>query len=110
MPLAFAASPRLGLGLWSSVTGTVLVEAALFAGGVVAYLRATRPADRRGSWGFWLLVGLLVLVFAASLVGPPPPSAAAAAWGGQAVWLFVLGGYWVDRHRLAVPASGATRR
>jgi hypothetical protein len=43
----------------------------------------------------------------ASLFGPPPPSVTALAWVGQAQWLLVAWGYWVDNHRRArsIPLS-----
>ena len=49
MPL-YPGGPKLGLGLWNSVTGTVLVEVAMYALGVWIYLRATRPRDGVGRW------------------------------------------------------------
>jgi hypothetical protein len=38
-------------------------------------------------------------VYFVNVSSPPPPSAAAVAWGAQALWLLVIWGYWVDRHR-----------
>lgn len=99
MPLYPGGGPRLGLGLWGSLPATVAVETLLFAAGVAAYVRFTRPRDRTGTVALWALVGILLLIYAANLLGPPPPSVAAVAWSAQAVWLLVLWGYWVDRHR-----------
>lgn len=99
MPLAFGAGPLLGLGLWNSIPATVVVETALFAAGVALYARSTRPLDRIGSIGLWGLVGFLMLVYAANFMGPPPPSPQAVAWVAQSIWLLVLWGFWIDRHR-----------
>jgi len=63
------------------------------------YARTTVARDRRGSIGLWSLVGFLLVVFFANAIGPPPPSAEAVAWAAQAMWLLVVWGYWVDRHR-----------
>ena len=57
--------------------GTLAAEFAIFAIGLVLYLRETTPRDRIGSIGLWSLVGFLVVVYLASTFGPPPPTAAA---------------------------------
>ena len=91
-----------------SVAGTVVVETLLFAAGVAAYATITRARDRIGSIALWLLVGFLFAISLANLASPPPPSTSAVAWTAQAMWLLVLWGYWVDRHRETVaPARRA---
>lgn len=42
---------KLGLGLWNSIPLTIVIELALFGGGIASYLRATRARDRMGTWG-----------------------------------------------------------
>lgn len=106
LPLYPGASPMVGLGLWNSLVGTLLVEGVLFAGGLVLYLRATRATDRAGRYGLWGLVGFLVLIQLSNLLGPPPPSVSAIAWAGQLQWLLVIWAYWLDRHRtVPMPVS-----
>lgn len=90
---------KVGLGLWNSLPATLLVEFLVFGLGAWLYLSRTRAVDRKGSIGLWALLGFLVLIHLGNLFGPPPPSVAAIAWSGQAQWLVVLWGYWVDRHR-----------
>jgi hypothetical protein len=85
--------------LWSSLAATLLVELPVFAGGVWLYLRTTRPADAAGNWALWGLVAFLLLIYGANLVGTPPQNVTVLAWVGQAQWLLVAWGYWVDRHR-----------
>ncbi|HSS79246.1 MAG TPA: hypothetical protein VLV54_21175 [Thermoanaerobaculia bacterium] len=99
MPVTIGGSARLGLDLWDSLPATVAIELLLFAVGVGVYARFTVARDRRGKFGFWGLVGFLAAVYIGNLFGPPPPSATAVAWGAQALWLLVIWGYWVDRHR-----------
>jgi membrane-bound metal-dependent hydrolase YbcI (DUF457 family) len=100
MPLTPTGSTRVGLGLWSSVPGTLAAELILFASGIALYARATGPRDRVGSIALWSLVAFLLVVYAASVYGPPPPTAAAVAWSAQAMWLLVVWAYWIDNHRL----------
>jgi membrane-bound metal-dependent hydrolase YbcI (DUF457 family) len=100
MPLTLYGPERFGLGLWNSIPGTLAVELTIFAIGLAFYVRATTPRDRIGSIGLWSLVGFLLVVHVANVVGPPPPSVAAVAWSAQAMWLLVVWGYWVDNHRI----------
>ena len=109
LPLAGNSSPHVGLGLWNSVAATLMLEAGIFAAGVWLYLRSTRAKDRVGAVGLCALVALLVLIYAGNLAGPPPPAVSAIAWAGQAQWLLVAMGWWVDRHREARAPVRSTR-
>lgn len=113
LPLGLGAgSPRLGLGLWYSRPATLAVELAMLFAGAAIYARSTEARDRAGRYGFWGLVAFLLAAYLAALFGPPPPSVTALGWGGQSVWLLVLWGYWLDRHRATTsePAPGAAWR
>jgi membrane-bound metal-dependent hydrolase YbcI (DUF457 family) len=106
MPLTPGGSARLGLGLWNSVPATLAVELAIFAAGLLLYLRATTARDRTGSIALWTLIAFLVVVYLANAFGPPPPSAAAVAWSAQAIWLLVAWAYWIDNHRIPLRNKG----
>ncbi len=103
LPLMPGDSPLVGLNAWSSLPLTLLLESSLFALGVWFYARTTTPLDAAGRWGFYGLAAFLALVYAGNVFGAPPPSAAAIAWVGEAQWLLVLWGYWLDKHRHAAP-------
>jgi len=102
MPL-WPGGPRVGLGLWYSLPGTLAVEFLLFGVGVWIYASATRAMDRLGSALLWTFVALLIVLYLAAVFGPPPPSVRVLAMSGLAGWLFVIWAYWIDRHR--APAS-----
>jgi hypothetical protein len=105
MPL-YPGSAKLGLGLWTSVAGTLVVEGVMFVAGVVIYGATTTPRDAAGRYGFWALVVVLAASYAASLFGPPPPSVGALAIFAVVFGvLFVVWGWWADRHRDAVYSS-----
>lgn len=99
MPVTVGGDLRLGFGLWNSMAATLIVENAMLLAGIYLYLRVTKPIDRTGTYAFWGLIVFLVLVNLGNMFGPPPPSVAAVAWSGEAIWLLVLWGYWIDRHR-----------
>jgi hypothetical protein len=101
LPLAPGASPKVGLELWSSLPLSLAAELGLLALGVWLYRRATVARDRTGEWAFWSLVAFLVAIQLANYFGPPPPSVTAVAISAQALWLIVLWGAWIDRHRAA---------
>lgn len=103
LPLVPGGGIKVGLGLWNSIPGTLIVEGALFALGLALYASRARAADRAGRYGLWVLVALLLAAYAGAAFGPPPPGVEAVAWAG------ILGGaltaalgYWVDRHRRMV--------
>jgi membrane-bound metal-dependent hydrolase YbcI (DUF457 family) len=100
MPL-WPGGPKVGLGLWNSVVGTMSVEITLFAIGVFLYLSATRAIDRIGSLGFWSLILLLFAFYVFdSLTAIPPPSVS-AIWISALIATAILLAWaaWVDRHR-----------
>jgi membrane-bound metal-dependent hydrolase YbcI (DUF457 family) len=108
LPLTYGGSAKVGLGLWDSVAWTVVVETAMFALGFAAYLKATTPAGWPGRYGLAGLALLLLAIYAANILGPPPPGVDAIAVAGNAMWLFVLAGWWVDRSRsprVRIPAD-----
>jgi hypothetical protein len=100
MPVTVSGTMRLGFGLWNSVPGTLIAELSMFTAGVGLYARQTTARDRIGSVAFGSLVGFLLVVFFLNIFGPPPPSVGVVAWSAEAMWLLVIWGYWVDRHRM----------
>jgi membrane-bound metal-dependent hydrolase YbcI (DUF457 family) len=102
MPLWFG-GPKVGLGLWNSIPGTIIVESLIYIAGVAIYLRSTRARDRMGVVLAWFLIIFLGVMYIASSMNPPAPgtSPVTIAWGAQAVWLLIALGWWADRHREA---------
>jgi hypothetical protein len=99
LPLVPGGAAKVGLGLWNFFLAAVVVEGALFVLGVALYVRATVARDRAGSYGLWLLIGLLVVLWVGTMVAPPPPNDTAVALTALALWLMVPWAYWIDRHR-----------
>src|SRR6185369_10724372 len=99
MPLAPGAGAKLGLGLWSSIPATIVVELLMLTAGAWVYFAATRPRDRAGRWGAVGFLAFLVLLYAGNAQGQAPPSARALAWLAMLVWLMPPIAWWVDAHR-----------
>lgn len=91
--------PLVGLGLWNSVPGTIILEGGFLAVALFLYLRRSSATDRIGLFGLAGLVGLVTLIWVSQPWAPPPPSAEAIAWVGLASVLLPLWAQWIDRHR-----------
>jgi hypothetical protein len=105
LPLFPGSSTYVGLGLWNSRVGTVLVESALFAFGATIYARSTRPRQGSGSYAYRAFLALSFLIYLVNIFGPPPPSAKAVAFAALGIWFFVVWAYWIDRHRVVKSAA-----
>jgi membrane-bound metal-dependent hydrolase YbcI (DUF457 family) len=104
MPL-WPGGPKVGLGLWNSVAGTVVVESLMFLAGLWIYLRTTRPRGWMGRLSLASLVAALTFVYVGNL--QPLPAGATErdiAMVGLLGWLFVPWAWWIERTRRTVHA------
>jgi hypothetical protein len=104
MPLAPAMAARLGLGLWTSVPATLLVEGGLWVAAIAMYARATQPRTRAGGFGLWIVIPLLTLIWYNNIAGPAPPNPESAPVASLVLFsLVILWAYWIDRLRPPFP-------
>jgi hypothetical protein len=102
MSLAPGTNRFFGLGLWTSIPLTIIVEGGFWLLAVVLYVRATTPKSRLGIYAFWIVCALLTLAWYNNIAGPPPPDAGAAAISSLVFFsLVVLWAYWMNRLRPA---------
>lgn len=73
MPLLPGLHTYVGLGLYNSKLGMLLVEGLIWIVGIVIYERATRSRGWSGAILFYLVVALLTLLWLPSLNGAAPP-------------------------------------
>jgi hypothetical protein len=94
--------PKIGLGLWGSVPGTLAVELAMWWLAAAVYARATRATGRWGSVGLWTLVAVLSVAFVGGTIGPPPPDLTPLLVMIPVMTVVIVGWSWaVDRARPA---------
>ena len=105
MPLYPGGGPKLGLGLWNSVAGAMIVEIAMLLGSVWLYASATRARDRIGKYGFGVYVVLLLVLyigdaFSARATEPAAAPVSEIFWSGIiAEAIFLVWAWWFDHHR-----------
>lgn len=92
--------PFLGLYLWRSLSLIVIFELGLFCIGLGLYIQNAGWTSARRKWELGVLVGLFILIYIGSLLGPPPPNPMAFAISGNLQWLFVVYGFWLDQNEI----------
>lgn len=97
LPLFFDNSPKVGLGLYNSMTAALISELGLLAIGVFLYLKMTKATDRTGKWSFLLLI-LFLALFPLTLYLPSTVS----TYSGFLLIFMLPIGIWIDRHRTFV--------
>lgn len=102
LPLLGNDSTKFGLGLWNSIPGTIIVEFGLFAAGIYLYYSSTKAANAAGRYSIASLLIFLAVMHLGNLFGPPPPGVEMIAVAGNAMWLFVLWGWWIERNRTTI--------
>ena len=91
--------PIAGLGLWNSVSATLVVEGGLFVLGIWVYHHARPERDRIGNGALAGLVIVTAVIWVSQPWSPPPPTASAVAWGALVLWLIPPWAAWIERHR-----------
>jgi hypothetical protein len=100
MPLAPGAHTYFGLGLWTSIPATVLLEGGFWLLAVILYARATRHKGRTGIYAYWVVIVLLTLAWYGNISGPPPRDPHAAPYISLTLFsLAVAWAYWMNRLR-----------
>ena len=106
MPLYPGGGPKLGLGLWNSVPGTLAVETVMFAGGLWLYAKATRARNGVGRYAFWAYAALLLVIFYGDRFSSPPDNMREVAWTGLVASVITLvWAWWFDRNREIVTSK-----
>ena len=99
LPIFPGSGIKVGLGLWNNFAVSVLLEVLIFGLGAYLYLSVTKSKNKIGTYSLIGLITFLLLMYIANLFGPPPDSITAIGLVGNAEWLIILWGYWIDKNR-----------
>jgi hypothetical protein len=106
MTLAPGFEPAIGLGLWSSLPATLLVEGGFWLAALVLYVRAARAKRRAGVLGFWIGAALLTLSWYSNVTKGADPNPVRAGIAGLIFFALVVAwGFWMNRARHIVLPS-----
>jgi hypothetical protein len=100
MLLAPGTQATFGLGLWNSITATLVVEGGLWLLAIIFYVRATKPKNRAGTYAFWVGVVLFTLAWYGNITTGMDPNPVRAGISGLIFFtLIVAWAYWINRLR-----------
>ncbi|MGB1656566.1 MAG: hypothetical protein ACPHO4_04385 [Longimicrobiales bacterium] len=92
--------PVIGLGLWNSIPGTLVLEGSLLLAGVWLYTSMTRAVTNVGTWALVGLLALTTLIWISQPWAPPAPSATAVAVTALTLWIFLPWARWIESGRV----------
>ncbi len=102
LPLLGDNSPKVGLGLWHSFMGTILLEVALLIGGLLLYLRATKGTAAMGKYAMIIFVVIMICLYMMVVTAPFDPNATATTMSVTSIAVFSIfaaAAFWLDRYR-----------
>jgi hypothetical protein len=102
IPLAPGIHRYVGLGLWNSIAATFVVEGALWAFGIVIYLRITTANSPFGKYGLLTFIGVLTLAWIRTPFGSMPVGdfSSVALLALLAIYAILLSlAFWLEHHR-----------
>lgn len=100
MPLAPGITRAYGLGTWSSIPATLVVEGGLWLAGIFIFLRTTQARSWAGHVFFWIAAALLTVIWYNNVAGPPPANPRSAPVSSLIFFALVVSwAYWMNRLR-----------
>lgn len=91
---------KVGLGIWNYPAIALSLEAILLFGGMIMYLRRTRPLSSVGRFGPPIFGVLMLAIQSYIFFGPPPTSPVAAGVTALVSYIaFAAVAHWLERNR-----------
>jgi membrane-bound metal-dependent hydrolase YbcI (DUF457 family) len=101
LPITIFGDTKVGFGLWNHLAAAVIIETIIFLIGLSIYISITKAKNKKGTWGLWSLVILLLLISLNNAFGPVPKQADTTLFISLIMLMtviIVLAG-WVDKNR-----------
>jgi membrane-bound metal-dependent hydrolase YbcI (DUF457 family) len=102
-------SARVGLGLWNSIPGTLVIEGAIWIAGIALYLRGRRSTRWIGPAALWSLIIISTVMWAAGPWSPPPPDVRSLGLFALIGWIMIPWAALADRY-YATDLSASDKR
>lgn len=113
MPLVPGGTQVYGLGLWTSLPWTLIVEGGLWLAALILYMLTTRSKNRAGIYVFWFVVVLLTMSWISNLTASAPAAQSPISGSIVALVFFslmVAWAFWMNRLRpVSVPSLQSAR-
>jgi hypothetical protein len=95
-------SAVIGLGLWTHIYVSLIVELAIYFAGLFIYLKETRGVGFSGKYGMYIFSLILVAAaFVSQLLSPRPQNGNEVAGSALlSIVLVILISFWLDRKRI----------
>lgn len=103
-------SARVGLGLWNSIPGTLVIEGAMWIAGIALYLRGRGSTRWIGPVALWSMIIISTVMWASGPWSPPPPDARSLGWFALIGWVMIPWAALADRYHATDRSVSDTRQ
>lgn len=109
MPIGLGSGPKIGLGMWTSIPITLLVEGGFWILALIVYARSHVFSSRTRIWWLWVGSLILTVIWYGNIAGPPPANPRSAPIVSLFIFsISVVWAYWIDRPAMrSAPESSA---
>jgi hypothetical protein len=98
MPVGLGPGPKFGLGMWTSVPITLLVEGGFWILALIVYARSHAFSSRARLWGFGVGSLILTVIWYGNITGPPPTDSRSASIASLFTFsISVVWAWWIDK-------------
>jgi hypothetical protein len=90
---------KVVMGYFNSSGISLAIEIFIFVTGACIYIYKTYARNEKGLVGIWSLLVFLIAVYFLNVFDSPMSSTGSITYTRLTQWIFVIWGYWADKHR-----------